>query len=261
MARSAWREKEKEKEKAKTNGHNDFDSMLDQKAQDSQKNLSRKEILDESRKGPVRSMSRQRECRPSETRSSRALGDTLDDQSDTDDDLNYDSCSVYGSIAELENGSGMSRRGSYLPTTLGASTRRNSTFNCSSTDESGMAMRRPSLREIIKAEVLNPDRSKTSTPQYSFDKIYGSGPGLGTADVDSIRRSQSVPRNREAGKHEGAVDDIFKNRRLRGEVDHSRNKKGKNVKEEKKKKTLKDSLKDTFGHSLHMKSKKEGEAQ
>jgi hypothetical protein len=121
-------------------------------------------------------------------------------------------------------------------------------------------MRRPSLREIIKSEVLNPDKSKTNTTQYNFDKIYGScGPGMGTAD--SFRRSQSVPRNREAGKHEGAVDDIFKNRRLRGEVDHSRNKKGKNVKEEKKKKTLKDSLKDTFSHSLHMKSKKEGDAQ
>lgn len=260
LARSSWREKEKFRAK----GGSDFDSILDKKFEQAQDANRRRELLDLSRKGPVRALSRQRSSSTQRSETTSRLDSLLGGKDEEVDEIaNRDSSvqrkrrpsalgsacssseSLYGSTVELETGCDDN---SYLPSGLGGSRRPSIR---SRVPENGGAMhRQPSLKDVLKADLEEGMRRTDSNGMLpdkynpNMGKIYGGAMGAGPGADVLRQRSASASRSRDyntGGKHESTIDDIFKSRRLRGEVTRTRTKTGKDS-AKKKKKSLKDRL-------------------
>jgi hypothetical protein len=140
VARTSWREKEK----VKSGENNEFDILMDEKADAAKRDASRQDSSASCRNGYGRSMSSQRNSRQCDKTTSHVLGSLLDDKSENDDEFAY----------EEPNHSKCNGSGGYLPSNLGTKSRRNGQ---PSRNETGADDRKISLREIIKAEVLNND--------------------------------------------------------------------------------------------------------
>jgi hypothetical protein len=104
------------------------------------------------------------------------------------------------------------------------------------------------LKDLLKAELqegIRADSTGMLPDKYNPNrsKIYGSGIGAGPGADVLRQRSASAARTRDTiGKHESTIDDIFKSRRLRGEVTRGRTKTEKDAKSQKKKRSLKDTI-------------------
>jgi hypothetical protein len=235
----AWREKEKFKQQADST----FDSLTgEQKRNQNEKESLRQQILDQSRRGPVRSLSRQRSTQDAErSESTRMLGQLLGEADTSNNDsasehertggggtrmrrqsleLGYGQDTVYGSIDQIGGGAP-----GYLPSGLNHTVRRGSQCDRRGS-QTGADVASDSMRNLMQtlAGSAKVDSKKTSTKK----KTTNSPTTEKTAPKKKIANSPTrIDKTKEASggggagtagttSHDKSIDEILKARRLRG---------------------------------------------
>jgi hypothetical protein len=219
-----WREKEKFKQQADST----FDSHTsEQKTNQNEKELQRQQMLDQSRRGPVRSISRQRSAHDAErSDSTRLVGQLLGEPETSNNDsssdhektgggrmrrqsleVGYGQDSVYGSIDQIDRRLSTAAGNNYLPSGLNQAGRRGSQTCDRRGSQTGADSATDSMRNLMQTLAGSAKVESRKTTSKKKEKIAISPtektkePGGGTVGTTS---------------HDKSIDEILKARRLRG---------------------------------------------
>jgi hypothetical protein len=220
----AWREKEKFKQQADST----FDSHTSEpQINQNEKELQRQQMLDQSRRGPVRSQSRQRSAHDADrSDSTRLVGQLLGEPETSNNDsssdhekigggrvrrqsleVGYGQDSVYGSLDQIDRRPSTAAGNKYLPSGLNQAGRRGSQTCDRRGSQTGADSATDSMRNLMQTLAGSAKVESSRKTTKKKEKLANSPtektkePGGGTVGTTS---------------HDKSIDEILKARRLRG---------------------------------------------